>query len=147
LIADTADLELASLPEISLIDIEVITQLENFYRHLTGLCNLDDIMGYLSVKSSLRPDRRLQISHEGSLMKAIYVHLQTRDWIIEPNGLKYYAASTSIGPADYKALKTVATHSITNVQSKPVAAVDQVFQIDSIEEVERAIDAIFTKDI
>ncbi|WP_373695840.1 Cfr10I/Bse634I family restriction endonuclease [Brunnivagina elsteri] len=37
-----------------------------------GKCNLKDIIGYASIKTSLRPDRRLQIPHEGSLMKAIY---------------------------------------------------------------------------
>jgi len=53
-------------------------------------------------------------------MKAIYTHLQTREWIINLKGLKYYAFSTKI--SDKNALKTVATHSITTVSSLPQAA-------------------------
>src|SRR5690606_1570365 len=94
----------------------------------------DDIRGYFSVKTTFRPDRRLQIPHEGSLMKAIHVHLQTRSWINDPKALKYYAAATKVNNSDREALKTVATHSITNVSSKPQAAVDDVFVIDSVEQ-------------
>lgn len=124
------------------IDDKAVNKLQTAYSFFTNLCGFEDIVGYLSVKTSLRPDRRLQISHEGSLMKATYVHLQTRDWIINPAGLKYYAASTEIGEADRKALKTVATHSITNVQSVPQAAVDDVFKIDSINEAYDAFEKI-----
>lgn len=142
-IVDVKDLYLPAQYEIANINVDVIGSLEANYQALTGLCELNNLVGYLSVKTSLRPDRRLQLSHEGSLMKAIYVHLQTRDWIIAPQGLKYYAASTSISNADRDGLKTVATHSITNVQSKPIAAVDEVFQIDSVAQVEWVIDTMF----
>ena len=98
-------------------------------------CNFEQLVGYISVKTSLRPDRRLQLAHEGSLMKALYVHLQTREWIIEPAGLKYYAISRKVSNADRKALKTVATHSITTVQSKPQSAVDEVFEINSLQDI------------
>jgi hypothetical protein len=139
-IIDVKDLFLPTLNTIELFDANEISSLEATYQGFVNLCDLDAIIGYLSVKTSLRPDRRLQLSHEGSLMKAIYVHLQTRDWIIEPKGLKYYAASTFISEADRDGLRTVATHSITNVQSKPIPAVDEVFQIDSINEVESVIE-------
>jgi HEAT repeat protein len=33
-------------------------------------------------------------------MKALYTHLQTRKWIINPAGLKYYAIATKINNAD-----------------------------------------------
>ena len=69
-------------------------------------------------------------------MKAIYVHLQTRDWVIDPQGLLYFAASTEISEPDRKGLRTVATHSITNVQSKPEAAVDEVYRINCVSDVE-----------
>lgn len=130
---------------IDTIDTEVIAMLNEVYRCFIGQCKLDDIHGYLSVKSSLRPDRRLQIAHEGSLMKALYVHLQTRDWIIEPKGLRYYAASTKITEADCSGLKTVATHSITNVSSKPQRAVDEVFEINSVSKGYVAFETILSE--
>lgn len=110
---------------------QTIKEIQDRYQFFINKCSFENIVGYLSVKTSLRPDRRLQISHEGSLMKALYVHLQTREWVIKPKGLKYYAASTKVSPADKRGLKTVATHSITNVQSTPETAVDKVFEVNS----------------
>ncbi len=123
---------------------DTIQILEESYRYFIGKCLFENIIGYLSIKTSLRPDRRLQIAHEGSLMKATYIHLQTREWIINPRGLKYYAASTEVGDADRNALKTVATHSITNVQSLPQAAVDEVFVINSLIQANQAFDKILS---
>jgi len=94
---------------IKKIDRDVIHQIDSAYNFFTSKCGFEDIVGYISCKTSLRPDRRLQISHEGSLMKAIYTHLQTRQWVIKPKGLKYYAVTTEAKGADRKALKTVAT--------------------------------------
>lgn len=119
-----------------------IEKLSSVYRTLSGQCEFEDIVGYLSVKTSLRPDRRLQISHEGSLMKAIYVHLQTREWIINPPGLKYFAMATIVGEPDKASLKTVATHSITTVSSTPEPAVDEVFEVNSPHAAQIAFDTI-----
>lgn len=113
--------------KITSITEATIASLETLYESFTGQCSFTDIRGYASVKLSLRPDRRLQIPHEGSLMKALYVHLQTRQWIVNPPGLKYYAISSKVSDADRKALRTVATHSITTVGSKPQSAVDDIF--------------------
>ncbi len=145
-IIDTSDLELPSEfnEKINKISTNTIDMLNLAYKKFIGKCSLNNIHGYLSVKTSFRPDRRLQIAHEGSLMKAIYVHLQTRDWIINPKGLKYFAASTSVGQPDYEALRTVATHSITNVSSKPQAAVDKVFMINDVESATAALSVIFS---
>lgn len=115
-----------------------LTTLNTAYENLIGQCDFKDIEGFLSVKSSFRPDRRLQIAHEGSLMKALYIHLQTREWILSPKGLRYYAAAAEVGDADERALRTVATHSITTVQSLPQAAVDQVFTINSDQQANQA---------
>lgn len=119
---------------ISSFTEDSLENLISSYKELIGRCSFDDIVGYISVKLSFRPDRRLQLSHEGSLMKALYMHMQTRKWILNPPGLKYYAVSTKATSADLKGLKTVATHSIINVQSLPQAAVDDVFIVNSLNE-------------
>ncbi|MET0573461.1 MAG: Cfr10I/Bse634I family restriction endonuclease [Pedobacter agri] len=121
------------LNSIPYFDIPSIKMLENSYLNFVDKCDFEDIIGYLSVKSSLRPDRRLQMAHEGSLMKALYTHIQTREWVLDPKGIKYYAMSTKIGGADRIALKTVATHSITTVHDKPQAAVDESFEVNSLQ--------------
>ncbi|MCX6077391.1 MAG: Cfr10I/Bse634I family restriction endonuclease [Campylobacterales bacterium] len=121
---------------------EIINMLTTAYEDFIHQCDFEQLIGYVSVKTSLRPDRRLQLAHEGSLMKALYVHLQTREWIIEPIGLKYYAISRKVNSADRRALKTVATHSITTVQSKPQSAVDDVFEINSFQNIVDQMDSI-----
>lgn len=129
---------------ITNIDQKAITLIENSFKEFSGMCDFEDIHGYVSVKTSLRPDRRLQISHEGSLMKALYTHLQTREWIINPKGLKYFAIATKVGESDRAALKTVATHSITTVQSIPQAAVDEVFEVNSLHQAQIAFSKILS---
>ena len=131
-----------SIDKITTIDESVIQKIVTAYRAFVHKCDFNDIIGYMSVKTSFRPDRRLQISHEGSLMKAIYIHLQTREWILKPNGLKYYAMATKVGKQDRAGLKTVATHSITSVQSIPQAAVDDVFEVNTMQQAQRAFDVI-----
>lgn len=133
------DLKNINVDEVSFQPIEnatidSLTGIEKAYQYFQGKCAFEDIIGYASVKLSVRPDRRLQIPHEGSLMKAIYTHLQTRKWIIHPKGLKYYAISAKFTDADKDALKTVATHSITTVFSVPQAAVDEIFVINSLNQ-------------
>ena len=140
------DTEELSLETIEKITPDAITKIEQAYHYLTGKCDFEDIIGYASVKVSLRPDRRLQIPHEGSLMKAIYTHLQTRRWIIQPRGLNYYAISASVNEADKRALKTVATHSITTVFNIPQAAVDEVFEINSLDQCTNVFKQILIND-
>ncbi|MGB3297403.1 MAG: Cfr10I/Bse634I family restriction endonuclease [Phormidesmis sp.] len=145
IIPDEATLDDSFDIPISEFTEATINKLQESYKHFIGGCSFNSIAAYLSVKTSFRPDRRLQISHEGSLMKATYIHLQTREWIIDPEGLKYYAAASKVGNADREALKTVATHSITNVQSLPQAAVDEVFEINTIEQAHAAFNEIFAE--
>jgi len=110
-----------------------ITRLNNLYTQLEGKCELDDIKGHFGIKRTVRPDRRLQFAHEGSLQKAIYAHLQTRDWILNPKGIKYYAISSKFSDEDITGLRTVATHSIVTVNDNPKPAVDETFIVNSVE--------------
>ena len=128
--------------KIITINQDSISKIQKAYQDIVGKCDFDDIVGYLAVKTSFRSDRRLQIPHEGSLMKALYTHLQTRKWILLPKGLKYYAAATVVGAEDRNALKTVATHSITSVHNIPQAAVDEVFEINSLNQAESVFQQI-----
>lgn len=142
LISSNPDMVILNRPEIAAtldlprpietIDLKVIRSIRHAYKAFIGQCELDHIAGYVSTKTSLRPDRRLQMAHEGSLMKALYVHLQTRQWLTNPPGIKYYGLSAEINAADRAAMQTVATHSITTVASIPQRAVDAVFQVDTM---------------
>jgi hypothetical protein len=123
------DIVSANFPDLN--NITSLMEIDQLFHAAVGKCELNDIRGYVAVKTSLRPDRRLQIPHEGSLMKALYKHIQTRNWLIDAPGVKFYAFTQRYTEADAKALKTVATHSITDVSSKPQSAVDRIFSINS----------------
>lgn len=106
--------------------------LENYdslYKKFISTCELDELISYIGVKTSLRPDRRIQLLHEGSLMKAIYTHLKTRNWEIAAKGLQYYGLTLKLGKADSDGLKSVATHSIVSASLRPERAVDGMYQI------------------
>lgn len=127
---------------LSNITMETLSCVEFLYKDFKNYADLDQLRSFLSVKTSFRPDRRLQLAHEGSLMKALYTHLQTRTWNINPAGVKYYAAATVVGKADIIGLKTVATHSITDVKSLPQSAVDEIFKINSVQDVDTCLNHI-----
>lgn len=118
-------------PIVLPITPDTLNTIDIWYANFASRCSLDDIIGYVGAKVSLRPDRRIQLLHEGSLIKAIYAHLQTRKWLINPNGVKYYAISSNLTPADLNGLRSVATHSIASASSKPLPAVDNAFRVNN----------------
>src|SRR5262249_40959588 len=139
-IIDCSGVKLAASFNEAIVKIieATLDQIDTAYSKFVNQCKFEQIVGYMSVKRSLAPDRRLQIAHEGSLMKALYTHLQTRQWILNPPGIVYYGIAAKVGKADLRALKTVATASIVTVQSKPLRAVDALLAIDSIAQADEA---------
>lgn len=130
-------------PRIATVpNAQILTDLDSLYKGFIGQCGFDDVVGYLAAKVTLRPDRRLQIAHEGSLTKALYKHLQTRQWVTMPVGIKYYAMVTRASAADHRALRTVATHSVVDVSSIPQRAVDSVLEVPTLGEAELAFSII-----
>jgi hypothetical protein len=122
------------LGPIAAVNLEILTMLDTGYQQFADHCTFEQIAGYASVKTSLRGDRRFQMPHEGSLMKALYMHLQTRQWILHPLGIRYYAIAPAVSQADREALRTVSTPSILSVQGVPEPAVDVVHTVDSFNE-------------
>ncbi len=58
---------------------------------------------------------------------------------MDPRGIKYFGGALEMSAADIRGLKTVATHSITTVMSKPERAVDEVFTINNRTQLSNAI--------
>lgn len=114
---------------------ECVSTVTNAYTKIVGKCRYDSIRFGLALKSSTRPDRRLQIPHEGSVLKAINAHLQTRFWDPSHNVYYYAATASPITRADTEAFKTAATHSITDVNVRPMPAVDKSFYLATLSDV------------
>ena len=127
------------LNEIEISDLDI---LDNYYQNLLGKVNFKDLTGFLSVKTSFRPDRRLQIAHEGSLIKAMHYYIGKNITCSRDTKLVYQAISTNATKADLKALKTLAPHSISIEGNHLEPAIDNVKRIDCFSSAE-----IFFKDI
>ena len=123
--------EQLSLPNLNTVSTSTIFEIDNCYKQLLRKLEFSDLIGFASIKTSLRPDRRLQLSHEGALVKAFYEHLKGRLWQVDAAGVKYYGVAMGVKDSDREGLKTVATHSILSVNTKPEAAVDAVYEINS----------------
>ena len=117
-------------------DQDCIATVTNAYTKIIGKCKYNSIRFGLALKSSTRPDRRLQIPHEGSILKAINAHLQTRFWDASHSTYYYAATASPISNADEEAFKSAATHSITDVNINPMPAVDSSFHLATLSDVE-----------
>lgn len=114
-------------------DIESCLQsLNRRFEAYVGAVDFGGIAGFVSAKYSLRPDRRLQLPHEGSLVKAMHLHLQTRLWVRNAPPLRFIAVVGSAKDCDLEALKTVATHSVTSILFPPERSVDEVVEVKTI---------------
>lgn len=120
----------------SLLSASHLDAFDNLYSKYEGTCNLGDLVAFLGAKTSLRPDRRIQLLHEGSLMKAIHTHLKTRNWDITATSLKYYGVSLHLTRADIIGLRSVATHSIVSASLIPERAVDEMVKVSGTDEIE-----------
>ena len=119
------------LPNTSIVTPDTISKIDILYRSFVSQLKFEELIGFASIKTSLRPDRRLQLSHEGALVKAFYEHLKARLWDVDAQGVKFYGVSMLVKKSDKEGLKTVATHSILSVNTIPERAVDEVIQIRS----------------
>ena len=120
---------------------ELLESISNYYLNFVDTGNLTDVFGYLAVKSSMRPDRRLQIAHEGSTYKALSKNI-SKTIKIEEYIPYFFAISGKTTESDRYALKTVATHSIAENAKKPIRAVDQVFDVNNYQDLSSALDEL-----
>lgn len=148
---DFVILKKSAIPNLKAESISALTpknlsMVNELYVQAGGMCGFDDLIGFLSVKTSMRPDRRLQVCHEGAMMKSVYSHIRTREWILNATGMKYFAATTKLTTADRNALRSVAGHSLAHVQGLPESSVDEAFCVDSVRQVEEMIEEILNEN-
>lgn len=140
-IAETTltDPSLNSQFDLNNFDDKTKSYLDEIYKSFIGLCSLNTIRGFISIKTSVRSDRRFQWLHEGNMAKSLYQHLRTRKWDIEAKGLKFYGFTSEMRPADENALMTATTHTIASIGLKPERSVDKPYLILSKTNLESAL--------
>lgn len=114
------------------------------YQDIQGRCNPFEIPFVLTVKTSVRPDRRYQIVHEANVVKALTAHLASRYWKRNLSTPFYALIAGHVSDADRQVLRNPVTHTLVQVSWEPAPVVDGVFEIDSVDEVENTIRGLLT---
>jgi hypothetical protein len=129
------------------LDMESFALIENSYQKIRGMCHANSIPFAMTVKTSVRPDRRYQIVHEANVVKALVAHLGSRFWNRELYTAFYAMVANRVSESDRRVLRNPATHTLTQVSWKPVPLVDGVYEIDSVEEVVNIVKTLLDKHL
>jgi len=119
----------------------------NTYQSLRGVCGAQSIPFVLTVKTSVRPDRRYQIVHEANVVKALVAHLAGRFWQKELYTAFYAMVASPVSDSDREVLRNPATHSLVQVSWTPAPLVDEVYAIDSVDEVTEIIGQLLDRHL
>ena len=118
-------------PILNGVNSDSLFLIKSFYSNYLGKCSSKQIIAFIGAKTSMRPDRRYQWAHESSLHKALSSYIEKRVYILRDNKLKYFGVSMHFTQADRQGLATVPTHTIADVNSEPEKAIDDLFIINS----------------
>lgn len=128
--------------EISNLSLAAQEQMDSAYKNLLHSCSYSSLKYGIALKTSLRSDRRYQVAYEGSILKALIAHLQVRFWDVSFE-TKYYAiVANKVGVEDRRVLTAPATHSIVDVHTPPIKAVDEIFEVRSTDDIISALQSI-----
>lgn len=126
----------------------VMQKLDSLYPSLLGKVRpYDNLVAFLSIKNSIRPDRRYQFVHEGDNIKAVLLFLISRgiDRRLRRTDVqkKFYAVALSpIGAPDLRAMETAMTACLTDLTGEPIWSVDKLFQCTYLTDVATTISEI-----
>lgn len=90
--------EYFNTPITSILEQDVKKVTEG-YRLIKQRCQWESLIAGIGLKTSLRPDRRLQLVHEGNILKSLFAHLKMRHWNKNPIFEYYGAANDKISKA------------------------------------------------
>lgn len=124
-----------------------VDKLSKAYESVRGQCDPFSIPFVLTVKTSVRPDRRYQIVHEANVVKALGAHLASRYWKKDLYFPFYALIANKVSKSDREVLKNPVTHTLVQVSWDPVSVVDEVYEIDSVEDIEQEIRTLLDKHI
>lgn len=126
-------------PKPVTVSLNTLQQLDNFYKKVVGKCQATSIPFALTVKSSLRSDRRYQVVHEANVVKSLVAHLGGRFWNSELYTGFYAMVASNVSIPDKKALSNPATHTLVQVNWEPVPLIDEVYSINQTDGVKKIL--------
>lgn len=118
---------------LSNISLSTMTNLDKLFTVLRGKLDIQvNLVTFLSMKTSIRPDRRYQFVHEGDSIKAILMYLKNNDHLrlnVEPSFLKnkFVGISLSrVSQSDREAMDTAMTACISSPGIEKLWSVDKL---------------------
>lgn len=130
---------------ITNLSIETQDKLSNAYKIIKNCCSHSSMKFGIAMKTSLRSDRRYQIAYEGSILKALIAHLQVRYWDTDFQTYYYAVVANKVSEDDRAVLSAPATHSIVDVHTPPVKAIDGIFEVKSTDDLKRSIQTMIDR--
>lgn len=116
---------------------DYLSKMDNEYLQHLGAVMYGALPAFLSIKTSLRPDRRLQTQFEATMIKALQAYLATRQWdLTTPSSNFYVVVNATPNKEDFKSLSALAAHSLVIPLVKPQKLVDLLIQVNNYKTAE-----------
>ncbi|WP_088890512.1 Cfr10I/Bse634I family restriction endonuclease [Leptolyngbya ohadii] len=106
---------------------DLFDELKNLYKKLINRCEPEDVISFISVKTSNRPDRRYQILYEANITKLAskYIHSESQP-------LQFHAIGTS-NDSDSEVFSAPLLASLPNIEGPIIDSDSQIITIDDLE--------------
>lgn len=121
-------------------------KLSNAYKSIVGSCSYSSLKFGISLKTSLRSDRRYQVLYEGNILKALIAHLQARFWDADFNTNYYAVVANKISRDDRQVLSAPATHSMIDVHTPAIKAIDGIYEVKTTDEIHICVQDIIDQN-
>ncbi len=107
------------------ISDSLLTNIDSEFKFFEGKCEFNSMSCFLSIKTSLRPDRRLQTQHESTMIKALVAYISTRNWDMSNLRINFVVlVNTTPSKEDINSLSAIAAHSLVTPLVVPQKSVD-----------------------
>lgn len=129
--------DLQTVNSVGTVTEETLAEIDNEHASYIGKVKYGRMPAFLSIKTSLRPDRRLQTQFEATMIKAIQAYFATRRWDIQTLSSKFYVVVNSVpSQSDHESLSALAAHSLVTPLVKPQKLVDLLIQVNDFNTAE-----------
>jgi hypothetical protein len=118
---------------------------------LRGKLDYHELKGVMSLKTSLRVDRKVQPLQEANRIKALRKYIRTRTWQREDSPFGFFVALMQEGKGRLHSgspeifYSNVLLYSIVAIDEKPSAAVDGVLRVTSTSGLRSAVSRVQSK--
>ena len=113
------------------INEKSLADIDSEFKQFEGNIPFESMLCFISIKTSLRPDRRLQTQHEATMIKALNAYISTRNWDMSNLRIKFVVLVNSApSDEDINSLSAIAAHSLVTPLVVPQKSVDVLTMVN-----------------